>query len=582
MGGGLMQLVAYGAQDVYISGNPQITLFKVVYRRHTNFSCETIEHVLSGNPTLGGTGSVTVARNGDLAKGVHLLLKVKALEGATGQKVAWVKRLGHAIINSVEVSIGGSKIDKQYGTWLDLWYELARAGDHDRGYDRLIGNVPELTTFNTTAKPAYTMHVPLQFWFCRNSGLALPLIALQYHEVTLKFEFAQAEDLVCHDGAYTTIPSATRPQIESASVLVDYVYLDAEERRRFAQVGHEYLIEQVQHPSDEPANNTTNKYRLGFNHPTKEIVWAMKNGNYNRGVFAAYASDNDFTSALGKELVKQMIRMGDGTGDSSHTAAIGAAGAVNVAAKKIAVDDSVLDGNEDAGEATSANVRYFSPHADGEGVSVTPASGNKSVATGTNLLDLIDAAIVNIVHDGSNANAIANYSVDVVSVVAPSLTAAVCSQPLDTWTLSSNVSFTSTTVNQPTNYGVYITGELNPTYEAMLQLNGHDRFAKRLGDWFNYAIPACGTHTNTPADGVNVYSFSLEPEKHQPKGSANLSRIDDAQLTVWFRKTTETSAFPSHLGVIDYVNENNRMYIFAFSYNVLRVMSGMAGLAYSS
>jgi hypothetical protein len=602
MGGGLMQLVAYGAQDVYLTGNPQITFFKVVYRRHTNFSMETIEHTLSGSPDFGRKGFVTIARNGDLANGVTVLAKVKALTPTAGNRIAWVKRLGHALIKSVEVSVGGSKIDKHYGTWMDIWYELSRAGDHDRGYDKLIGNVPELTTWDTTTKQAYTMHIPLQFWFCRNSGLALPLIALQYHEVVLNFEFAEAQDCVVHEESSFNA-STVQAQLDSASVLVDYVYLDSEERRRFAQVGHEYLIEQVQFTGEESANSSKNRYRLGFNHPSKEIVWAMKNGNYSRGSYFAYASDNDFTSALGKELVKQVIRLESNATDTatatdagSHANALTQAAAAYNLAAKIAVDDSVFDATETPTDLDAGDVRYYAPSA--TGLFVTPlscvvaSSGNTSlsgvVLTGTttaatNLFDLIDAAIVQVVHDGSAANALANYSIDVVSVVAPGLNAAVCSQPRDTWTVTGDTTagMANITVNQPTNYGVYITGELNPTLEAQIQLNGHDRFSKRLGDWFNYRVPlAC--HTNTPADGINVYSFSLHPEKHQPGGSSNLSRIDDVQLSVWHRQTSRTEDYPSHLGVIDYTNENNTMYIYCFSYNVLRIMSGMGGLAYSN
>lgn len=180
MGGGLMQLVAYGAQDVYLTGNPQITFFKVVYRRHTNFSMETIEHTLSGNPNFGRKNSVTITRNGDLVTKMYLRVELQCITEADQEdgKIAWVRRVGHALIESVEVEIGGSRIDKHYGTWLDIWYELARpVGDRERGYLKMIGDVPELTAFDGTAKPVYTLFIPLQFWFCRNTGLALPLIA---------------------------------------------------------------------------------------------------------------------------------------------------------------------------------------------------------------------------------------------------------------------------------------------------------------------------------------------------------------------------------------------------------------------
>jgi len=178
-----MQLVAYGAQDVYLTGNPQITFFKVVYRRHTNFSIETVEHTLGGNPDFGRKATVTVTRNGDLATKMYLRVVLKALDtGDVTKKWGYVRRLGHALMKSVELEIGGSKIDKQYGTWLDIWFELTAPTGTARGYKRMIGDIDELTDMQS-AHGEYTMYIPLQFWFCRNTGLALPLIALQYHEV---------------------------------------------------------------------------------------------------------------------------------------------------------------------------------------------------------------------------------------------------------------------------------------------------------------------------------------------------------------------------------------------------------------
>ena len=188
MGGGLMQLVAYGAQDVYLTGNAQITFWKVVYRRHTNFSIETIEHTLTGNPDFGRKATATIIRNGDLATRILLMVTLDTVTwnlnkvGNTRPKFAWIRRLGHTLIRNVDVQIGGSQIDKQYGVWLDLWYELTHDYNQERGYRAMIGDVEELTSLDEpdaqgNIKEQFTMYIPLQFWFCRNSGLALPLIA---------------------------------------------------------------------------------------------------------------------------------------------------------------------------------------------------------------------------------------------------------------------------------------------------------------------------------------------------------------------------------------------------------------------
>ena len=368
-----MQLVAYGAQDVYLTGNPQITFFKVVYRRHTNFACEAIEQTFNGNPALGGKSTVQITRNGDLVTkmwlkttaavsgtttvqtgvassalqvlsgtetaiqgGVTTNVTNLTLTGGDGEIVVtltgsgtpfdatnfavdkaiivasaattalngtytvkttstssitlnangnltgtneststvvtlqskttdstftWNADLGYALINSVELQIGGTKIDKHYGRWMHIWSQLTRHGEHDTAQAQLIG--PE--TVSTTSNALY---VPLQFFCCRNDGLALPLIALQYHDVRLEFDFSAAGSVAS---------SATGVTIANTTLLVNYVYLDSEERKRFAQASHEYLIEQLQFTGVESVTvSKAEKIRLNFNHPVKELVWAQE------------------------------------------------------------------------------------------------------------------------------------------------------------------------------------------------------------------------------------------------------------------------------------------------------------------
>ena len=229
-------------------------------------------------------------------------------------RFAWVRRLGHALIEDVSLLIGGSQIDKHYGTWMDIWYELTHDISQERGYAQMIGDTPEITELSTKneqglIKPRFEMFIPLQFWFCRNPGLALPLIALQYHEVRMDFTIANKDHLFIasegnvfnqmpdKDSVFKTSDAYRSLGIESAEVLVNYVYLDSEERRRFAQVGHEYLIEQLQFTGAQTINGTiaTNRtqsqYDLNFNHPSKELVWALKSGSFTTGEsFLAYSS----------------------------------------------------------------------------------------------------------------------------------------------------------------------------------------------------------------------------------------------------------------------------------------------------
>lgn len=565
MAGGLMQLVAYGAQDVYLTGNPQITFFKVVYRRHTNFSMECIEHSLNGNPDFGRRNSVTITRNGDLITKIYLMVILDRVIPSVdkGSKMAWVRRLGHAIIQSVEVEIGGSKIDKQYGVWLDIWYELARApGDIERGYRIMIGDVPELTAYNSDEKPEYILYIPLQFWFNRHYGLALPLIALQYHEVRLHFEFAPVESLIVANKAFKT-NDIKCVRMKDAQILVDYIYLDSEERRRFAQVGHEYLIEQLQFTGVESVQTQTGKFKLDFNHPTKEIIWAVRNGNFITGKrFLCYTHLDDWTSILEECACKILL--------DSMALLQGSICDVDPYGNPI-----VITAGE---EPPEGDWEPFSPGDKGftknGKIFVINECEDRCLWINTsslkignyNLTDKISADV----HVDKNCNVKCTN-------VSTTLTVRDISFPVDEMTDTRFRKDDDVFINQPFNYGLLLDGTGNPIEFGLIQLNGHDRFDRREGPYFNYVQPY-QHHTNIPTDGINVYSFAIHPEQHQPSGSANLSRIDNTQLNLWFFDETFRPGLP-HL---NFLNPDNELHIFAFSYNVLRIMSGMGGLAYSN
>ena len=250
-----MQLVAYGAQDVYLTGNPQITFFKVVYRRHTNFSIESIQQTFNGKTDWGKKVSATISRNGDLIHKIYL----EVISGTTtGHNIldepSWVKRVGYALIREVEVEIGGQIIDKHYGLWMQIWSELSSTKNQSDLLDKLVGgNV--YTGADSRTAPASTWYIPLQFWFCRNPGCALPLIALQYHEVKINITFRPFTEMVIGSTGNGTVIAESAAGDFDASLYVDYIYLDTDERRRFAQVSHEYLIEQIQYSKNPSKTN---------------------------------------------------------------------------------------------------------------------------------------------------------------------------------------------------------------------------------------------------------------------------------------------------------------------------------------
>ncbi len=273
-----MQLVAYGAQDIYLTGNPQITFFKVVYRRHTNFAVESIEQTFSNDVNFSQTVSSKISRKGDLIMNMYLEIELTQfkLDSPNGN-IWWTNGIGNALIKTVELKIGGSSIDKHYGEWMDIWNELTVPEEHRETYDKMVGNYNSETGLKHN-NPSTTQryYIPLLFWFCRNPGLALPIIALQYHDVEVIFEFNDKYSLIRNDGtAFTS--DEIGGVIQSGKLYVDYVYLDTDERRRFAQVSHEYLIEQVQFNNNDPiaVGKSLHNAVINFNHPVKTLFWVI-------------------------------------------------------------------------------------------------------------------------------------------------------------------------------------------------------------------------------------------------------------------------------------------------------------------
>ena len=509
-----MQLVAYGAQDVYLTGNPQITFWKVTYRRHTNFAMESIEQTFNGQADFGRRVTCTVSRNGDLAYRTYLQVTLpeigQSLKNATGDVYArWLDFPGHQLIENVEVEIGGQRIEKQYGDWMHIWCQLTMNKDQEDGYFKMVGNTTQLTfvtdpSFSDVdgpcdsdaprqvcaprnALPETTLYVPLQFWFCSNPGLALPLIALQYHEVKINLDLRAideclwaVETLEASSGD-VKVSAAYSQSLVSASLYVDYIYLDTDERRRMAQNPHEYLIEQLQYTGAESVGSSANKIRLNFNHPCKELVWVVQPDCHV-----------DYCSSLtaGEQLYKAL-----GAQPFNYT---------------------------DAVDALPNSVKAFGANVDGSGF-----IGNDG---------LFEENEAEEVEEGGEK--------------------------------TSGVSDAGTFVLTETSLDMHCWGE-NPVVTAKLQLNGQDRFSEREGTYFDQVQP-WQHHSRTPDAGVNVYSFALRPEEHQPSGTCNMSRIDNATLQLVLSNATVEGT------------NTAKVRVYARNYNVLRIMSGMGGLAYSN
>ena len=564
MGGGLMQLVAYGAQDVYLTGNPQITFWKVTYRRYTNFAIESIEQTFNGQADFGRRVQCVISRNGDLAYRTYLqvtLPEINQLMGlgnysagqATGVYARWLDFPGEQLIAQVEVEIGGQRIDRQYGDWMHIWNQLTMTAEQQRGYFKMIGNTTQLTFItdpsfsdvdtpcNSTAPrqvcaprsalPETTLYVPLQFWFCTNPGLALPLIALQYHEVKINLDIRPIDEclwavttLNCHNSPYTSgnamtsgapVPAtiAYNQSLVAASLYVDYVFLDTDERRRMAQNPHEYLITQLQFTGDESVGSSSNKIKLNFNHPVKELIWVVQPDS-NVDYCSSLACDAILFKVLGAQPFNYTDAI-DALPNAIH--AFGGPGA-------IAADSSAYIDSQGLFAQAGAIDEYL-------------ASGNTTgYWAGPN--DPYTQS-----HLGPHPNEAGSFE-------------------------NSGVSDAGTFVLSETSLDMHCWGQ-NPVVTAKLQLNGQDRFSEREGTYFSLVQPY-QAHTRNPDEGINVYSFALRPEEHQPSGTCNFSRIDNATLQLVLSNATVEGT------------KTAKVRVYATNYNVLRIMSGMGGLAYSN
>jgi hypothetical protein len=551
MGGGLMQLVAYGAQDVYLTGNPQITFWKVTYRRHTNFAVESIEQTFNGQADFGRRVTCTISRNGDLAYRTYLQVTLPEINQQMANANApvgtddrgvfarWLDFPGEQLVAQVEVEIGGQRIDRQYGDWMHIWNQLCLTAEQERGYKAMVGQTSQLTYVTDpsfanvdgpcssdaprqvcaprNALPETTLYVPFQFWYCRNPGLALPLIALQYHEVKINLDLRPIDEclwavssLNCAtavDGQKVT--AAYAQSLVAASLYVDYVFLDTDERRRMAQNPHEYLIEQLQFTGDESVGSSSNKIKLNFNHPCKELVWVVQpDANVD------YCSSLECGTPLFKLLGAQPFNYTDAVDSLPN--------AVHAFGTDQSLSNNVADGTTGASSQAFITV-------DG----IFEQAGAQTVGAG----------------DGWSGN----YS-------QPHLNAQSGAAPA--------VSDAGTFVLAETALNLHCWGQ-NPVVVAKLQLNGQDRFSEREGTYFDLVQPY-QHHTRTPDTGINVYSFALKPEEHQPSGSCNFSRIDNATLQLVLSNATVEGT------------NTAKVRVYATNYNVLRVMSGMGGLAYSN
>jgi len=341
---------------------------------------------------------------------------------------------------------------------------------------------------------------------------------VQYHEVKINLDIRPigevlwaVKSLSSTGGTGTvSVPQAYQQSLVAASLYVDYVFLDTDERRKMAQNPHEYLIEQVQFTGDESVGSSSNKIKLNFNHPCKELIWVVQpDANVD------YCASLDNTQTLFKTLGAQPFNYTDAI-DALPPAIHAFGGPAETSGSNNFINTSGLFEMAGANDVSITSAQDWSSAA-----ASNTAAGNFTPFT-----------------DGGNGQ------------------------------LASGVSDAGTFVLAQSAIDMHCWGE-NPVVTAKLQLNGQDRFSEREGSYFDTVQPF-QHHTRAPDTGINVYSFALRPEEHQPSGSCNFSRIDNAVLQLVLSSGTVQGTATA------------KVRVYAVNYNVLRVMSGMAGVAYSN
>lgn len=319
--GGLLQLVAQGKQDVFLTGNPQMTWFKMVYRRYTNFAVESQPMYFDGTPDFGKKITCNVPRRGDLLSQVFLEVTLPALnllnaDGSKGPAVSYVNSVGHALIQEITIEVGEQEIDRQNGEWMEIWSNYTTTKDKQTGFYNMIGKVDGYSP--PTLYGPIKLYIPLHFWFCKNPGLALPLIALQYHPIRINLTLRPLNKLFFSQAL--TTPACSTLQVAPAQITDlmlwgDYIYLDPEERRRFVSSTHEYLIEQVQYtaPIAIAPGSTSASLRLEFNHPVRELFWFIKRDDMNRyNEYFNYSSLGTFEIGTRTDILSDAVLQLDG------------------------------------------------------------------------------------------------------------------------------------------------------------------------------------------------------------------------------------------------------------------------------
>jgi len=502
MTGGIIQLMALGNEDLYLTNEPQITFFKIVYKRHTNFSIENVLQNFNSQADFGKKITCTIGKNADLISQMYISVTLPQInffqESPSLQnlnKCAWIEKIGWNIIKTVEIEIGGYIIDKHYADWLQIWSELTNNNNNDRGLDIMIGNVPELTNF-TNSKESYVLTIPLYFWFCKNYGLSLPIVALEFSDVKINVEFANLNDvLLLSPTNYIQIDN-NFTQFKEGDIL-------------YQQNGNTQTLIIFKYFAT--ISNTEN--RLYYSKISSNPIISNSIGSTNYKILSLDGIYNVSVSNGSLEMV-QINKQTNFAWTNS----------LSLVSANLMVDYIYLDTAERINFIKS-NHEYL--------IETLLFDNDKNITTNSSKIKLA-------------------YSHPCKEIIFRA--------QMD-YLVANNLLYNS-------NYSLDYFQKTDIINTVQIIMNGTNRLSPRTADYFNLVQPF-QHHPNRPMNGLYNYSFALYPEQHQPSGSCNLSKIDDFQIIITTNKA------------INYLN-TAKLRVYAICINVLRILDGQAGLAFSN
>ena len=529
MGGGILQLICKGAQDVYLTENPEITFFRNIYYKYSNFSFETFKLPLDGNIDFGSDLNCTIQTYGDLLSKIILVIK---LNKNTTKSWGYINKLGFGIINQISISINGEMIDLHDSDWLNIYYELNKKFTDNDDFDSLIGNTSDMKKINTD-KSEYELYIPINFWFTKHYGSSLPIISLNKNSIEIKIKLNKVDECINYVSSPTSLPT-----ISDCYILANYIYLDDNERTKFKNHKHSYLIQQVQ-SSKSTISNYLDQYDLKFFHPCKNLIWITKRKKFqSRKKYLSYAFDNDWEEA--RNNFAKLIWLSTRANLSNNKILCNYDFTIGGFPDLISSGNSIL---EELSQKVEAELLFYDSDS-----YANATSANVHLIRNDITFEDMTKTITELKDTNTSTSEQDNY-------------------------LDNNV----LQIYDPFNYSNFINNSDNPVTTSQLKLNGQDRFSTRDSIYFNYLQPF-ESYKNTPSNGINLYNFNLNPNEFQPSGSCNFSKVDNTKLELLISKNNiddKGSYFTNEY-------EEGQLKVYAQNYNLLLIHNGKSGIAYTS